>query len=129
MVDRRQLRRVIARAAPWTGAADTGPAAVDAGECDRCEVQPRWVATCGAQAWAHLCRDCLLDLGTEAFCAGHHDDAMAHVVAARALPDDWATITRLAWIATGEVRADDDWIRLVANQVHDRRVRAVVSGA
>lgn len=114
-MDRRTLRRVVAEMAPWTTDPATGPAAVDAGECDRCGADPRWVTTCGAQPWPAICRDCLLELGTEAFCDGHREDALEHVAAARALPEDWATITRLAWIASGEVRAGDDWVALVTD--------------
>lgn len=120
VVDRRQLRRVVAEVAPWTTDPDTGPAAVDAGECDRCGDQPRWVVTCGAQPWRQICRDCVLELGTTAFCDGHRDDALAHIATARAMPDDWATITRLAWVARGEVQADDDWATLVAD-LHGQR--------
>ncbi len=119
-MDRRQLRHVLAEVAPWTTDPETGPAAVDAGECDRCGDQPRWVATCGAQPWPAICRDCLLELGTEAFCDGHRRDALDHVAAARALPDEWATITRLAWIASGEVRAGDDWVALVTDLARSR---------
>lgn len=126
-MDRRALRAALGIRAPWTAAPDTGPAAVDAGECDRCGLQPRWVATCGAQSWARICRDCVLTLGTTAFCDGHHDDAVAHLEAAARLPDDWATITRLAWVATGEVTPDDDWIRLVAHQIDDARLRHLLS--
>lgn len=125
-MDRRTLRRVVAEMAPWTTDPDTGPAAVDAGECDRCGADPRWVTTCGAQPWPAICRDCLLELGPEAFCDGHREEALGHVAAARALPDDWATITRLAWIASGEVRAGDDWVTLVRNLASHREVPAAL---
>ena len=122
-MDRRALRAALADLAPWTVDVDIGPAAVDAGECDRCGHQPRWVPTCGAQPWAQVCRDCVLELGTSAFCDGHHDDAVAYLATARTMPPDWATITRLAWVATGEVTADDAWITLVAAESSTPGVR------
>ncbi len=126
-MDRRRLRAALAEVAPWTTNPDFGPVAVDAGECDRCGRQPRWVATCGAQPWATVCRDCILELGTTAFCDGHHDDAVAHLAAARRMPADWATITRLAWVATGEVTVDDDWIALVATEVTEPQLRRALT--
>lgn len=113
-LDRRRLREALAASAPFVGDVHLGPAAVDAGECDRCGVLPRVVATCGPQPWRHLCRDCLLEVGTEAFCEGHRDDALANLGRARELPDDWDTITRLAWVASGEVRPDRSWLAHVA---------------
>lgn len=115
-MDKPALRGVLEKLAPWTVDPSFGPAAVDAGECDRCGLQPRLVQTCGAQPWARVCRDCLLELGTDLFCAGHRDDGREYLARARALPDDWATITRLAWISTGEVHADPDWVALVADR-------------
>lgn len=128
-MDRTTLRAALRVLAPWTTASDTGPAAVDAGECDRCGLQPRWIATCGAQPWAQICPDCVMALDTTAFCDGHHDDAVAHLEAACRLPDDWATITRLAWVATGEATPDDGWIRLVAHQVDDARLRQLLASS
>lgn len=125
-VDRRALGAALATAAPWTRDAAFGPATVDAGDCDRCGRQPRLVATCGPQPWRLLCRDCLLDAGSAAFCDGHRDTATAAIAFATSLPADWATLTRLAWIATGELRADPDFLALAADELRTPAVMAVL---
>ncbi len=103
---RRELLGLLVARQPWLADDDLGPAAVDAGPCDRCAVDPRLVPPCGPVPWRGLCRDCVLTVGTGAFCAGHADEADDLLARARALPPTWATLVRLTWVARGEVRAD-----------------------
>lgn len=100
---RAALRDALRAAHPWLGATDWGPQAVDAGECDRCGHAPRLLPTCGPVEWQALCRDCANDLSTDAWCDGHHEEALAALAWAAHLPDDWPDVVRLWWIATGEV--------------------------
>ena len=101
---RAELRDALRAAHPWLTATDWGAQAVSAGECDRCGQAPRLLPTCGPVAWQALCRDCAADLGTDAWCDGHRDDAVAALAWAADLPHDWSDVVRLWWIATGEVR-------------------------
>lgn len=104
--ERRRLRRTLADRHPWLTASDRGPQAVDAGECTRCEVRPRLLPTCGPTAGSALCRECAVEVGVVAWCDGHRDEALAALAWAGGLPPDWATIVRVWWVATGEVRLD-----------------------
>ena len=52
-----------------------------------------------------MCRDCAARLGAEAWCDGHQPDGAAARDWAAALPDRWADLVTLWWVATGEVRA------------------------
>ena len=106
-VDRRALRRAILTAAPWIADDERGPQAVAAGRCDRCGEHPRLLPTCGASGFEALCRDCGLELGDEAWCEGHRDDGDRARSWAMALPEDWAAAVVLFWVATGELRLDD----------------------
>lgn len=128
MSRRRDLAAALATVAPWIDDPDVGPRAVDAGECDRCGHQPRWVQTCGAQAWRAVCRDCLIELRQDLFCTGHASMAADAVRKARRLPEDWATLTRLAWIATGEVHPDDEWLALVRRTTGRTAIAAALPG-
>ena len=92
---------------PWVGAPDRGPGAVEAGECDRCGTAPRVLPTCGPVAWTALCRGCALELGMDAWCEGHADEAADLLAWARGLPEEWPAVCRVWWIATGEVRLGD----------------------
>lgn len=83
-----------------------GPRAVDAGECDRCGEAPRFVPTCGPAGAEVVCRDCALAGGLDLWCAGHVDTGEQVLAALPRLPDEWAVVTRLWWVATGEVRLD-----------------------
>lgn len=111
---RRDLLALLVDHHPWLADDDLGPAAVDAGPCDRCGRDPRLVPPCGPVPWRGLCRDCVLEVGTAAFCAGHADEADDLLARARALPATWATLVRLAWVARGEVRADRDFLAAAA---------------
>ncbi|MBY5162316.1 hypothetical protein [Salsipaludibacter albus] len=125
---RRRLLAALVGVHPWLADPDWGPAAVDPGTCDRCGQHPRLVTTCGPASWRALCRDCLLDVGEDAFCAGHADDAAAAADHARDLPDQWATLVRLAWVAAGQVRADRAWLDLAVADLTDPGLAALVTG-
>jgi hypothetical protein len=101
---RRQLHSALLVAAPWLAATELGPQAVDAGRCDACDERPRLLPTCGTAGAAALCRDCAFAAGDDGWCSGHRDDGREARRWAAALPDRWADIVLLWWIATGEVR-------------------------
>lgn len=103
---RAELRKVLLVRYPWLGATDVGPQAVGAGTCARCQLWPVLLPTCGAVAWEALCRDCARQVGTDAWCHGHQDEAHAALAWAAALPDEWADVVLVWWLATGEVRGD-----------------------
>lgn len=125
-VARRRLRAALSSAQPWLDDPEVGPLAVAAGTCDRCGDEPRLVAPCGPVPWQGLGRGCLLELGTEAFCPGHAADAEDLLDRARALPHDWATLVHLAWVASGEVRADTAFLVHAAATLRDPEVTAVL---
>jgi hypothetical protein len=104
---------------------DAGPSSVTAGECDRCTRRPRCLPTCGPTAWTALCPTCAEEVGDDAWCDGHLDEGRRLRAWAQALPPEWATVTRLWWIATGEVRADPSWIDVARAEVADP-VRALL---
>jgi hypothetical protein len=97
---RGSLRRRLLEVAPWLGRTDVGPQAVDAGVCDRCLREPRLLPTCGPTVGLAVCRACAAELGYDGWCVGHQDEGAA------ALPDRWADLVTLWWVATGEVRAE-----------------------
>lgn len=127
-MDKAGLRAALREVAPWTADPEVGPGAVDAGDCDRCGRRPRFVATCGAQPWRSVCPACLVELGTDLFCDGHREEALRHLATARSLPAQWATITRLAWVATGEISPDPAWLAVVRDHVDDPAVAAALAG-
>ena len=116
-LDRRGLREALRATYPWALGDEVGPRAVEAGECDRCARRPRCVPTCGPVAWTSLCATCALEVGDAAWCDGHHDEGAAMQAWARALPPEWPTVVRLWWVATGEVRPDDAWVRAARAEV------------
>jgi hypothetical protein len=77
---------------------------VEAGECPRCGREPSFVPTCGPAVAEALCVTCAGDIGTDAWCDGHAGDGEAILARLPDLPAEWAEVTRLWWIATGEVR-------------------------
>jgi hypothetical protein len=105
-VDRRSLRAALLEAEPWLAETDRGPRAVDAGSCDRCRERPRLLPTCGPDGWPGLCRPCAADVGVDAWCDGHHDEAETSLRWAAALPGHWDLAVTLWWVATGEVQLD-----------------------
>lgn len=105
-LDRPGLRRALRAAYPWLDAADAGPRAVDAGECDRCGDSPRLVPTCGPVPWQALCPRCARTVGANAWCDGHAAEGRARLDWAASLPHEWATVVRLWWVATGEARLE-----------------------
>jgi hypothetical protein len=109
-VDREALRDALRRRYPSLDTTDAGPRAVEAGECDRCGTEARLVETCGPVAWQYLGRRCAAHLRDEAWCDGHRDDAERTLAWLRTLPDETDTVTRLWWVATGEVRIDPDLV-------------------
>jgi hypothetical protein len=108
---RAALRRWLVARHPWIDSPDVGPRAVEAGECDRCGGAPRLVPLCGPVGFRAVCRDCALALADDGWCEGHAEEGAAARAWARSLPDDWADVTRLWWVATGEVRLDPDLLR------------------
>ncbi len=125
MTDRRDLRAALRTCYPWVTDTAVGPTAVEAGECDRCARRPRCVPTCGPVAWTALCATCAVEVGDDGWCDGHRDEGAAHREWARQLPATWPTVVRLWWVATGEVRVDDDWLRLARDDVTEA-VRAAL---
>lgn len=104
---RRRLRTVLVETAPWLANPDRGPSSVAAGECGRCDRRPRLVTTCGPGApEAELCGPCAVEVGVDAWCDGHVDDAEALLAWIATLPDDWPALARLWWVATGEIGLD-----------------------
>jgi hypothetical protein len=102
---RARLRAALLEVAPWLREDDVGPRAVDAGPCDACGDAPRVLPTCGPAGHAALCPVCALQLGLDAWCDGHADEARAALAWAAALPPRWRDLVVLWWVATGEVRA------------------------
>ncbi|CAN5831542.1 hypothetical protein BH20ACT7_BH20ACT7_16380 [soil metagenome] len=112
------LRRALRRRYPWLDHPDLGPAAVEAGECDRCGVEARLTATCGPTAAAYsaeaplqagpvfLGRRCAAAVGTDAWCDGHRQEAVEALAWLKSLPSEADDVARLWWVATGEVRLD-----------------------
>lgn len=105
-LDRRGLRAALRGSYAFIDDPDAGPRVVEAGECDRCGQRPRLVPTCGPAVAEAVCRDCALDLGLELWCDGHADTGTRVLDGMRTLPDEWDVVTRLWWVATGEVRID-----------------------
>ena len=104
--ERTALRMALLQCYPWVADDVVGPGAVEAGECDRCRVEPRLVTTCGPTAWAALGRRCALQVGVEAWCDGHVPEGKSWLAALRGLPAEADAVARLWWVATGEVRLD-----------------------
>lgn len=104
--ERAALRQELLVRYPWLEHLEFGPKAVESGECDRCGAEARLVSTCGPTAWTALGGRCAAEVGAEAWCDGHRDDAeraLAWLAALSAVADD---VARLWWVATGEVRLD-----------------------
>lgn len=108
-----ELRARLRAAHPWLDDEANGPRTVDAGECDGCGSEARLVQTCGPGA-AQLGRQCARDRGVEAWCDGHHDDAVAALTWLAELPPDADDVARLWWVATGEVRLSSAGQRVIA---------------
>jgi hypothetical protein len=122
-VDRRELRTRLLQAAPWLDETEFGPRSVDAGTCELCARHPRLLPSCGPRPEAALCRDCAETLGDDAWCDGHLDDGRAGT-----LPERWADLVVLWWVATGEIRVEDA-PPLAAPETLPPQVRAVVPRA
>jgi hypothetical protein len=103
---RRALRNALIARYPWIEHDDIGPRAVEAGECDRCGREARMVTTCGPTQWASLGRACVAEVGVQAWCDGHADDARAWLALLAGLPGEADAVARLWWVATGEVRTE-----------------------
>jgi hypothetical protein len=104
VTDRRALRQRLLEVAPWLAATDVGPQAVAAGPCDRCGEAPRLLPTCGPAGAAAVCRDCGRALGDDGWCDGHREEGATARAWAEGLPERWADLVTLWWVATGEVR-------------------------
>jgi hypothetical protein len=85
-------------------APEVGPLTVDAGECDRCGREPRLVEVCGPLPWTAIGRRCASELGAQAWCDGHAEQADRNLRTLRGLPAEADVVARLWWVATGEVR-------------------------
>ncbi|MCC5947566.1 MAG: hypothetical protein JJT89_03840 [Nitriliruptoraceae bacterium] len=105
--ERRRLRARLLEAAPWLGATDVGPQAVDAGSCDRCDARPRLLPTCGPTGFAAVCRACADDLADDGWCDGHLEEGRDARRWAASLPERWPDVVIAWWVATGEVRLGD----------------------
>jgi hypothetical protein len=102
---RARLRAALRARYPWLDHTDLGPRSVTAGECGRCGTEARLVATCGPGPH-ELGRRCVAVLGTDAWCEGHRDQALAAIDWLARLPAEADDVARLWWVATGEVRLD-----------------------
>jgi hypothetical protein len=107
---RRALRDELIARHPWLDHDEVGPRSVEAGECDRCGDEARMVTTCGPTEWAALGRACASEVGADAWCDGHADQAGSWLRLLAALPAEADAVARLWWVATGEVRPDSDTI-------------------
>lgn len=105
--DRERLRAALLARHPWVADGEVGPRAVEAGDCDRCGREARLVTTCGPGPVA-LGRRCAAELGTEAWCEGHAEQAEAALAALSRLPAEADDVARLWWLATGELRLDPE---------------------
>lgn len=103
---RRSLRDALIARYPWIEHDDIGPRAVEAGECDRCGHEARMVTTCGPTHWASLGRACATEVGVQAWCDGHAENALAWLESLAELPEEADAVARLWWVATGEVRTE-----------------------
>ena len=81
---------------------------MSAGDCARCDAHPRLLPTCGPVGWAALCRECAVEIGLDAWCDGHADEARHALGWAADLPDDWEAVVRCWWVATGEIGFDPE---------------------
>lgn len=104
--DRAVLRRALRSHYPWIDRDDAGPRAVSAGECDRCGHEARLVETCGPGPHDFLGRRCAAQLGPDAWCEGHRDEAEELIIWLGSLPEEADDVARLWWVATGEVQLD-----------------------
>lgn len=100
------LRHALLAHAPWLGAEDVGPRAVEAGRCEVCDDLPRLLPTCGPTGGSGVCRACAEVLGDDGWCLGHQQEGAAARAWAADLPERWAELVVLWWVATGELRAE-----------------------
>lgn len=114
-IDRQQLRAALRQRYPWLDRLDVGAQAVEAGECDRCGTEARLAETCGPVAWQYLGRRCAAELGSDAWCDGHAEEAASALAWLAQLPDEADTVARLWWVATGEVTLDPN---IVTERAH-----------
>src|SRR5688572_29799384 len=103
---RGRLAQELRERYPWVADPAFGPSAVEAGECDACGSEARLVQTCGPGSGVSLGRDCALAAGSDAWCAGHAEEANHALAWLRALPLEADAAARLWWVATGEVQID-----------------------
>lgn len=121
--DRPALRAALRACYRWLDATEVGPRAVEAGECDRCGQEARLAPTCGPVRWRALGRRCAAEIGTDAWCDGHREEAERHLAWLAALPDEADEVARVWWVATGEVRLDPEAVDRAALPA---RVRAAL---
>jgi hypothetical protein len=106
--DRSVLREALLAHHPWLLHTDLGPQAVEAGECDRCGDEARLVEACGPSQHRYLGRRCAEEMGGEAWCGGHQDEAETRLAWLASLPAEADDVARLWWLATGEVSLDPE---------------------
>lgn len=117
---RRQLKDALRTRYPWVSDPEIGPAAVEAGECDRCGAEARLVLTCGPGPHVYLGRRCVAALGEAAWCSGHRDSARAAHQGLAVMPPEADVVARLWWVATGEVRLEEGLIRAMEREIAAR---------
>lgn len=106
--DKAVLREALLTHHPWLDRDDIGPRAVSAGECERCGEEARLVETCGPIAHRYIGRECAREIGTDAWCDGHAEDARRYLAWIEELPAEADAVARLWWVATGEAKLDPD---------------------
>ena len=77
------------------------------------------VTTCGPGVAQYLGRRCLTEQGADAYCDGHHDEALAALAYVATLPADADVIARVWWVSTGEVtfQPRDEQVATMADNV------------
>ena len=117
---RRQLQAALRARYPWVSDPEVGPGAVEAGECDRCGLEARLVLTWGPGTDIYLGRRCVEELGEAAGCSGHRDNGHAARDAMGLLPPEADAVTRLSWVATGELQLEERLVRGLQRELSAR---------
>lgn len=76
-------------------------------------------------AWTALCAACAVEVGADGWCDGHAEGGARARRWAASLPPEWATVTRLWWVATGEARLDAAWLQVARAELPPEVVGAL----